>query len=117
MTEDSANAISAARPALTASLVTCSYSGDFEACRLLCESVDRYVPDTIHHSLFVPAGDMELFSDLASSRRTIAAQESLLPRWFYKLPMPGQPWRALLRLPRRNIYLTPYSLPVRGWIA
>jgi hypothetical protein len=31
--------------------------------------------------------------------------------------MPGPGWRRRLHLPRRNVYLTPYSLPVRGWIA
>lgn len=117
MIDNELDALAAPQTSLTASLVTCSYSGDFDACRLLCESVDRFVPDTIHHRLFVPARDMALFGKLASPRRTIATQESLLPRWFFKLPLPGPPLRALLRLPRRNLYLTPFSLPVRGWIA
>jgi hypothetical protein len=103
--------------ARTASIITCSFRGDFETCRLLCESIDRFVPDTIHHRLFVPAHDMRLFGDLASVRRTVAAQESILPRWFFKIPLPGQPWRMLLRLPRRRLYMTPFSLFVRGWIA
>lgn len=101
----------------TASLVTCSYSGDLDVCRLLCESVDRFVPADIAHKLYVPAKDVPLFAELASSRRTIATQESLLPRWFWKVPLPSPAWRARLGLPRRNIYLTPFSAPVRGWIA
>lgn len=102
---------------LSASLVTCSFSGDLDVCRMLCDSVDRFVPETIGHRLYVPAKDMPLFAPLASSRRTIATQESLLPRWFWKVPLPSQRWRARLGLPRRNVYLTPFSLPVRGWIA
>ncbi|MDE2363327.1 MAG: hypothetical protein KGM42_11665 [Hyphomicrobiales bacterium] len=102
---------------LTASLVTCSFSGDFEICRLLCESVDRFVPPDIAHILYVPARDVAMFSAFAGPRRTIATQESLLPRWFVKAPLPGPKWRARLRLPRRNVYLTPFSAPVRGWIA
>lgn len=102
---------------LSASLVTCSFSGDLDVCRMLCDSVDRFVPETIAHRLYVPAQDMPLFAGLATRRRTIATQESLLPRWFWKLPLPPQPWRARLGLPRRNVYLTPWSLPVRGWIA
>lgn len=102
---------------LSVSLVTCSFRGDLEVCRLLCESVDRYVPADIAHILYVPTEDMTLFADLAAPRRILRPQEALLPRWFWKLPMPGQPWRGWLHLPRRNVYLTPWSLPVRGWIA
>jgi hypothetical protein len=106
----------ARRPALTTSLVTCSFRGDFEVCRLLCESIDRFAPESIGHIIYVPPGDLSLFGDLASARRQIISEETLLPRWFWKLPMPAPRWRALLRLPRRNIYLTPFSPPVRGWI-
>ncbi|MDP4593246.1 MAG: DUF6492 family protein [Beijerinckiaceae bacterium] len=102
---------------LTISLVTCSFSGDLDICKLLCESVNRFVSADIPHILYVPAQDMHLFQPLASVRRLIRTQESLLPRWFFKLPMPGPHWRKRLHLPRRNIYLTPWSLPVRGWIA
>ena len=104
-------------PPLSASLVTCSFAGDFDVCRLLCESIDRFVPETIGHRLYVPAKDAPLFAGLASSRRTIATQESLLPRWFWQVPLPAPHWRRRLRLPRRNVYLTPFSPPVRGWIA
>ncbi len=100
-----------------ATLITCSFSGDFEVCRLLCESADRFVPDGFEHRLFVPARDLPLFAGLASRRRTVAPQEELLPRWFWKAPLPGPKWRARLRLPRRNVYFTPVSGPVRGWIA
>ncbi len=102
---------------LKADLVTCSFSGDFEICKLLCESIDRFVPQSIGHTLYVPERDVALFAPLANTRRRILTQESLLPRWFWNVPMPGPRWRKLLFLPRRNIYLTPYSLPVRGWIA
>lgn len=101
----------------SASLVTCSFSGDLDVCGLLCESVDRFVPAAIGHRLYVPRKDMPLFQRFASPRRSIGAQEDLLPGWFWQLPLPAPPLRALLRLPRRNIYLTPYSAPVRGWIA
>jgi hypothetical protein len=99
-----------------ATLVTCSFAGDWELCRLLCESVDRFVPESIGHALFVPARDLRLFADLATRRRVIASQESLLPG-FWKAPLPPPRWREMLGLPRRDIYLTPFSAPVRGWIA
>ena len=103
--------------ALDAALFTCSYRGDLAVCTLLCETVDRFVPAHMHHTLFVPEQDLALFSGLASTRRSVRTQESLLPRGFWKLPLPGPRWRRRLGLPRRDVFLTPYSLPVRGWIA
>jgi hypothetical protein len=117
MTIDASASRSPAGAPLTARLVTCSYSGDFELCKMLCESVDRFAPPSIGHSLFVPERDRKLFAPLATRNRTIDAQESLLPRWMWKVPLPAPRWRALFRLPRRNVYLTPFSAPVRGWIA
>lgn len=102
---------------LSVNLVTCSFSGDLDVCRLLCESVDRFVSPAVAHRLYVPAKDAPLFADLASPRRIVATQESLLPSWFWRAPLPPQPWRARFGLPRRDVYLTPFSLPVRGWIA
>jgi hypothetical protein len=102
---------------MSTGIITCSFRGDLDACRLLCESIDRHVPDTIRHTVFVPQRDVPLFAGLGSPRRTIATQESLLPRGFWKVPLPGPGWRARLHLPRRDVFLTPYSLPVRGWIA
>jgi len=99
------------------SIMTCSFRGDFELCAMLCASVDRFVPDGVQHLIYVPASDLALFAPLATARRRIIAEETLLPRWFWKLPLPSARWRRLLRLPRRNIYLTPFSMPVRGWIA
>ncbi|WEK51515.1 MAG: DUF6492 family protein [Candidatus Kaistia colombiensis] len=104
-------------PAAEANLITCSFRGDLDVCWMLCESIDRFVPATIPHSLYVPRADLPLFAHLASDRRTVGAQEDLLPRWFRKLPLPGPEWRRRLRLPRRNMYVTPYSPLVRGWIA
>ena len=102
---------------LSASILTCSFRGDFDSCRLMCESVDQFVPEGIQHKLFVPTADLELFAELETPRRSIVSEDTLLPAWMRKLPLPSQKWRRLLGLPRRNIYLTPYSKPVRGWIA
>jgi len=98
-------------------VLTKSYRGDFEHCVLLCESMDRFVPENITHRVVVPQSDMRLFSRLATDQRTIIAEEDLLPSWFWRVPMPSPTWRRMLKLPRRDIYLTPSSPPVRGWIA
>ena len=101
---------------LRATLITCSFRGDLEVCRLLCQSIDRYASDEFEHRLYVPKGDLTLFADLATPRRRIETQESLLPRWLIKAPLPSPKWRARLGLSRRNVYLTPFGV-VRGWIA
>ncbi|MDP4006135.1 DUF6492 family protein [Methylobacterium sp. NEAU K] len=102
-------------PGLT--LLTLSYAGDLECCRLLCETADRFAPDGAGHLLAVPAADMALFRPLASRSRSLVAQEELLPAWLHKLPLPGPDWRRRLRLPRRNVYVSLRGRPVRGWIA
>lgn len=98
-------------------LLTLSFAGDFQCCRLLCETADLFAPTDATHLLAVPAADMVLFRPLASRRRTLVAQEELLPSWLHKLPLPGPEWRRRLRLPRRNVYMSLRCRPVRGWIA
>lgn len=98
-------------------VLTMSFRGDFELCRLACESFDIHADPAVSHLLVVPSADLGLFSELRSSRREVVAEEGLLPNWLWKLPMPPQPWRRRLRLPRRDVYLSPKSPPVRGWIA
>ena len=100
-----------------ASLITCSFRGDLEMCGMLCRSIDRFVPAGIEHLLYVPSQDLPLFAAFATPQRQILPQEALLPRWFWQVPLPDPQWREWLGLPRRNLYLTPCSLPVRGWIA
>ena len=98
-------------------ILTKSYRGDFEHCSLLCESMDRFIPGGITHRIVVPRSDMALFSRLANAGRAIVAEDDLLPAWFWRVPLPSPRWRRLFLLPRRDVYLTPFSLPVRGWIA
>ncbi|MDE3174927.1 MAG: hypothetical protein KGM15_02320 [Pseudomonadota bacterium] len=100
-----------------ATLITCSFRGDLDVCRLLCRSIDLYACADFEHRLYAPARDLPLFADLASALRRIATQESLLPRWLWTLPLPRPEWRERLGLPRRNVYLSLLHGPVRGWIA
>lgn len=99
------------------SLLTLSFRGDLELCRLLCETTDRFVDPAISHVIAVPRADSPLFASLANDRRSIIAQEGLLPGWLIKLPLPSPAWRKRLLLPRRNVYLSLRGRPVRGWIA
>lgn len=100
-----------------ATLITLSFAGDYESCRLLCETVDRFGPPEAQHLLAVPTADLPLFRPLAGRSRTVIPEEELLPRWLRKLPLPSMKWRRRLGLPRRNVYLSFRGRPVRGWIA
>ena len=103
---------------LSASILTLSYSGDYEYCRVLCDSLREFAPDGVTQRLFVPTRDESLFSPLATPNTTIGSQDrDLLPYWLMKLPMPNPRIRRLLHLPRRNLYLNLRGKPVRGWIA
>ena len=84
--------------------VTPSYHKDFERCRLLVESCDRYVPRQYHHWVLVPRRDEKLFAPLNSSRTHVIAQEDVLPYWMRQVKSAPKFWLSLR------------SLPVRGWI-
>ena len=98
-------------------LLTMSFSRDFELCQLLCRTVDDMVARDINHVLAVPSSDMKLFSSLRNSRRTILAEEDLLPNWLKKIPVHKNWLTQKLKLTKRNIYFSYRGLPVRGWIA
>jgi hypothetical protein len=98
-------------------LLTMSFRGDLELCRLLCETVDMFVPAAFEHVLAVPRADLPLFAPMANSRRRLVTQEELLPTWLHRIPMPPPGLRRLLRLPRRNMYVTGNGRLVRGWVA
>ena len=54
----------AANTAGTAAIVTASYAPDFERCRLLCETIDRFVTGAPRHYILVEQRDVALFRQL-----------------------------------------------------
>ncbi|CCV11787.1 DUF6492 family protein [Mesorhizobium sp. STM 4661] len=96
------------RQAPAAAVVTASYAPDFERCRLLCETLDRHVSGVAHHYILVEHRDVALFRQLENSRRTIVDERDLLPRWLRAFDDP-------LSLFRRRIWLSPRTMPLRGW--
>ncbi len=66
-------------------VITPSYRGDYERCRLLCESMDAFVGGIWHHYIIVETVDLKLFGPLTSPRRTILEMEALLPSSFHHL--------------------------------
>jgi hypothetical protein len=85
-------------------IVTPSYYVDFEHCRWLCETVDRFVPPEVCHYLVVDRADRELFAPLASSRRRIVLKEEVLRGGLRQVPFSRRWW------------ITSSGRPVRGWM-
>lgn len=86
-------------------LITPSYGPDFERCRLLCESIDRWVEGHMTHYIVVDdAQDYRLFSQLANSRTQILHKRDILPAWIQRIP--GV----------RKFWFSWRTRPIRGWI-
>ncbi|HTO32852.1 MAG TPA: DUF6492 family protein [Pararhizobium sp.] len=91
-------------------VVTASYANDFERCRLLCESMDlRLKGDWVHYLLVAPV-DVTLFRQLEGPDRKVISESDLLPWWLRAVPDPTTAGR-------RKLWISPYSLPLRGWQA
>src|SRR5579872_5130568 len=85
-------------------IVTPSYYVDFEHCRWLVETVNRYVPENVPHYLIVDRADRDLFWSLRSSRTRVVFKEDVLKGRLRQLPF-ARRWWVGLGMP-----------PVRGWI-
>jgi len=89
-------------------LVTASYAPDFERCRLLCETIDRFVTGYTKHYILVEHRDVALFRQLEGPRRVVIDESDLLPQWIRPFPDPSN-------FGRRRIWLSPRTMPLRGW--
>lgn len=85
-------------------IVTPSYHRDFDRCRLMVQSFDRYASADLHHYLVIDRRDLGMFKVFANDRRTVLAAEDLLPWWIFRLPRVPKVWFSLK------------TMPVRGWI-
>lgn len=96
-------------------IATPSYAGDYERCRLLCASIDRFVTGHSVHYLLVEDRDLALFKALAGPKRQVIAEADLLPTWLKSWPDP-------LTFGRRRVWTGIGALgrgipPLRGWHA
>ena len=91
-------------PSMT--VVTPSHRADYELCVDLNRSVLEFSSARVHHHIFVPRSDFQLFRRrLAGPRTTVYRREELLPDSFVR--MPYSDFMLNLRWP---------FVPVRGWI-
>ncbi|GAB1580938.1 DUF6492 family protein [Phyllobacterium phragmitis] len=89
-------------------IATASYAGDFERCRLLCETLDAHVTGFTRHYLLVESEDVGLFRQLENAHRVVVDERDLLPAWLRVWPDP-------FSRGRRRIWFSPHILPLRGW--
>lgn len=92
----------------TCALVTPSYAGDLERCRLLCESIDRFVSGAEKHYLLVAGCDVSLFREFEGPNRVVVDERDLLPSWLHSMRDPTS-------LFRRRIWFSTRTAPLRGW--
>ena len=88
--------------------ITASYGPDFERCRLLCETMDHHATNWSTHYLLVSSADLKQFRALEGPRRTIVDERDILPSWLRRVKDPLSGFR-------RDLWLHPYGLPLRGW--
>lgn len=91
-------------------VMTASWSADLDRCRLMCESLDRFLSGDWHHYLLVEPRDVPAFRSLEGPRRTVVSEAELFPSWLRAFPDPAS-------FGRRRVWLSPFSLPLRGWHA
>src|SRR5580692_7261500 len=70
--------IEGATPPLRFAIVTPSYYVDFERCKFLVETTERYVASHVKHYVVVDRSDQKLFAPLASSRTHVVLKEDVL---------------------------------------
>ncbi len=92
----------------SSSIITPSYSADFDRCQLLCDTMDRFVTNLDHHYILVDATDVAKFRPLQSARRTVVDERDILPKWLHAFNDP-------LSLFRKRIWLAWGAMPMRGW--
>ena len=88
------------------SIVTPSYHGDLERCRLLCDTMDRYCTGYSQHTIVVDDDDYAVFAArFAGPLRRVVATSALLPTFWAV----GR-WRG-----RRYRWRPGTGLPIYGW--
>ena len=89
-------------------LITPSYSSDYEHCRLLCDSIDRFIVDPPHHYILVDNDDHKQFSALCGPRRHVINELDILPSWLKSA-------RQGFSADARKIWFSARTWPMRGW--
>ena len=95
-------------PDVSTALITPSFRGDFERCRLLLESVQRFVPTEVSHHVVVDRRDVALFEPVTGGRTQLCVVEDVVPRWLRRAPT----WMPF----GTSVWLNGRGRPVRNWM-
>ena len=87
------------------SILTPSYHADFERCKLLCESIDKYVKGYSFHSLIVNDDDYNLFRPLEGVKRRVMRYSDVIPSRLKVIP----------RVFKQDYWVSWNALPLKGW--
>lgn len=87
------------------SILTPSYHGDYERCKLLCKSIDTHVTGFSLHYIIVNDGDYMLFKHLESKNRRIMKYSDVIPSHLKVIP----------RIFKQDYWVSWKGLPLRGW--
>jgi hypothetical protein len=83
-------------------IITPSYAPDFERCRLLSWSIQKFLSPSVTHYIIVDARDLPLFRQLQRPNTEIISVESVLPWWIQRLPFVKNGWFSLKTVFIRN---------------
>ena len=84
-------------------ILTVTYSGDLESFRDLCASIDRHMPNLVHH-VVVDRAERDIFQAFETAQRRVHTAEDFLPPSL-QVGWCGKRYRFL-----------PITPPIRGWI-
>jgi hypothetical protein len=87
---------------LSYALVTPSYWMDVERCRLLVESVERWVVPGVRHYLIIARRDLPLFKPMLTARSELVVVEEIIPTWLFRVPGLRRFWLSLRTRPVKN---------------
>lgn len=87
---------------LTYAIITPSYYADYERCKLLVETVKKFIPDHVIHYLVIDKRDIPLFEPLTDKRTKILVVENITPWWISRIPGVKKFWWSWRSIPIKN---------------
>lgn len=88
-------------------IVTPTYAPDFDRCRFLIESSQRFLRTSAIHYLVISKSDFPVFKTLVSDNVKLIVKEEVLPRRYVQLPF---------LIKNKSVWIDIKGRIIRGWI-
>lgn len=88
-------------------VVTQSYRNDFNECRLLCESMDRFAPE-LDHFIFVNDEDAKMFACMNYGRHKVYKKSVVIPWYFVRVPF--KVYDAVFNIDSETVFMKPFDI-------